>query len=64
MSGARFWFANIVGSSLWAVLILLLGIFAVENYEVILQYVNYVLLGVIIVAVGIYYAKERKNLAK
>lgn len=44
MSGARFWLANIFGSSLWAVCILLLGVFAVENYEVILQYLNYVFL--------------------
>jgi membrane protein DedA with SNARE-associated domain len=59
MSGARFWLANIFGSSLWAVSILLLGVFAVENYEVILQYLNYVLLGVVVVGVVIHVWKKR-----
>lgn len=54
MAGARFWLANIFGSSLWAVSILLIGVFAVENYEVILQYLNYVLLGVVVIGVIIY----------
>lgn len=54
MSGARFWLANIFGSSLWAVSILLIGVFAVENYEVILQYLNYVLLGAVVIGVIIY----------
>jgi membrane-associated protein len=61
MSGARFWIANIIGSSLWSVLILLLGIFAVENYEVILQYVNYVLLWVIAIAIIIHLIRNKKN---
>ena len=60
MSGMRFWIANIFGSSLWAVSILLLGVFAVENYEVILQYLNYVFLAVIAVGVLIYFVKQRK----
>lgn len=60
MSGMRFWVANIFGSSLWAVSILLLGVFAVENYEVILQYLNYVFLAVIAVGVLIYFVKQRK----
>lgn len=60
MSGARFWLANIFGSSLWAVSILLLGVFAVENYEVILRYLNYVFLGVIVLGVIIYFFKQRR----
>jgi membrane protein DedA with SNARE-associated domain len=60
MSGMRFWVANIFGSSLWAVSILLLGVFAVENYEVILQYLNYVFLAVIAIGVLIYFIKNRK----
>lgn len=60
MSGPRFWLANIFGSSLWAVLILLLWVFAVENYEVILQYLNYLLLGVVIVGIGVYFWKNKK----
>lgn len=59
MSGTRFWVANVVGSSLWAVSILLIGVFAVENYEVILQYLNYVLLGVVIIGAGVYVWKNK-----
>lgn len=61
MSGARFWLANIFGSSLWAVSILLLGVFAVENYEVILQYLNYVLLGVVVIGVWVFMWKNKSQ---
>lgn len=61
MSGARFWMANIFGSSLWAVSILLLGVFAVENYEVILQYLNYVLLGVVVIGVWVFMWKNKSQ---
>ena len=61
MSGGRFWLANIIGSSVWAVTILLIGVFAVENYEVILQYLNYVLLGVVVIGVGVYLWRNRKR---
>lgn len=61
MSGARFWLANVAGSSIWAISILLVGVFAVENYEVVLRYFNYVLLGVIvIVSIYYFYRKNRK----
>lgn len=61
MSGARFWFANIFGSSIWAVAILLFGVFAVENYEVILKYLNYIILAAVAVGVGIYLWKNRRR---
>lgn len=60
MSGARFWLANIFGSSLWAVSILLIGVFAVENYEVILKYLNYVLLALVIIGVLIFSLRKSK----
>ncbi len=49
MASNKFWIANILGSCIWAVSILLLGIVAIESYEIILRYVNYVFLGVIVV---------------
>lgn len=49
MAGARFWLANIFGSSLWAVSILLIGVFAVENYETILQYLSYLFIAIVVV---------------
>ncbi len=60
MSGARFWVANIFGSSLWAVSILLVWVFAVENYEVVLQYLNYIILAIILWGVIYYYSKQKK----
>ncbi|MBP6921610.1 DedA family protein [Candidatus Gracilibacteria bacterium] len=60
MSGTRFWVANIFGSSLWAVSILLIGVFAVENYEVILQYLNYIIIALVIGGVIIYQFKQKK----
>ncbi len=60
MSGARFWAANIFGSSLWAVSILLVWVFAVENYEVILQYLNYIILAIVLGGVIYYYSKQKK----
>lgn len=60
MSGARFWVANIFGSSLWAVSILLVWVFAVENYEVVLQYLNYIILAIVLWGVIYYYSKQKK----
>lgn len=59
MAWVRFWFANIFGSSLWAVSILLVWVFAVENYEVILQYLSYIILAIIAGAIIIYYSKKK-----
>lgn len=61
MSGSRFWTANIFGSSLWAVLILLMGIFFIENYEIILTYLNYWILAIIVVGVMIYSVRESRK---
>lgn len=60
MAGARFWLANIFGSSLWAVSILLIGVFAVENYETILQYLSYLFIAIVVVWVGVYAWKNKK----
>ena len=59
MSGRKFWAANIFGASLWAVSVLLIGIFAVESYETVLQYFGYVFLAIILIAVWIYMWKNR-----
>lgn len=61
LSGRNFWVANIFGSSLWAVCILLVGIFFVESYEVVLQYLSYVLIAVIVVAFGVYSYKNKQK---
>jgi membrane-associated protein len=64
MSGGRFWLANLFGSSLWAVSILLIGVFAVENYEVILQYLNYAILAIVVVGVLVYMWKKTSDKQK
>lgn len=61
LSGRNFWVANIFGSSLWAVCILLIGVFFVESYEVVLQYLSYVLIAVIVVAFGVYSYKNKQK---
>lgn len=61
MSGKKFWLANIFWSSIWAFSILLLGIFAVESYEIILRYFNYLLLVLIVSFMVIYFIKQTKN---
>lgn len=61
MSGRKFWFANLLGSSLWAVLILLLGMFAVQYYETVLTYLNYIVLGILVIVGGIYFLKQKKK---
>lgn len=61
LSGRKFWVANILGSSFWAVSVLLIGMFFVESYEVVLQYISYILIAVIIVAVSVYMYKEKKK---
>ncbi|MEI6711654.1 MAG: hypothetical protein WCK88_05760 [bacterium] len=41
--------------------VLLIGMFFVESYEVVLQYISYILIAVIIVAVSVYMYKEKKK---
>lgn len=61
MSGRKFWIANIFGSSIWAVSILLIWVFAIQNYEVILQYLSYVLIAVIFITAIVYAVKNKKT---
>ena len=51
MSGRKFWTANIFGASIWAVSILLIGVFFIQNYEVVLQYLSYIFLIIIVITV-------------
>ncbi len=41
-AGMKFWVANIIGSFLWAIVVLLFGIFFVENYVIILRNISYI----------------------
>jgi len=61
MSGRKFWAANLFGASIWAVSVLLIGVFAIENYETVLQYISYIFLVVVIIGVAIYMWKNRKK---
>ncbi len=49
----RFWIYNIIGSILWATSINLLGIFFIDNYEIILDNLGKYMMGIVI-AIGIY----------
>ncbi len=61
LSGRQFWWANIIGSSIWAVTILLVGVFFVESYEVVLQYLSYILIVIIVVAFGVFSYKNKRK---
>lgn len=62
MSGRKFWIANIFGASVWAVSILLIGIFFVQSYEMVLQYLTYILIFVIVLAtVSVYLSKNKSQ---
>lgn len=42
-AGMKFWIANLIGSLLWAVIIILFGIFFVTNYIIILKNMSFIL---------------------
>ena len=56
MNTSKFWSYNMIGSSIWAVCILLVGVFFIENYEIILKYFAFILIAVILLIIA-YLAK-------
>ena len=63
MPARKFWLANIVGALVWSVLILLLGVFFVENYQVILKYVYYIVFGIVAIVIAVYFLRKKKDLS-
>ena len=55
MASARFWVYNILGSVLWATTIIGIGIVFSENYKTILDYIQYIVLGIFIAFIGYVY---------
>lgn len=53
MRARTFWIYNIAGSILWATVIISLGVFFIEHYEIILDWLQYIILG-LLVAFGLY----------
>jgi membrane protein DedA with SNARE-associated domain len=61
MTGKNFWKYNIIGSFLWAFIMVILGVFFTTYYETILKYVNFVFLGWLILFWLYIYFYKRKD---
>lgn len=48
MNTKKFWLYNMVGSTIWAICILLIGYLFVDNYETILKYLNWIFLTLLV----------------
>lgn len=58
----KFWTYNTIGSIIWATSINLLGIFFIDQYEIILDNLGKIMLGVIIAAFMYFYIFRRDSL--
>ncbi len=48
----RFWMYNMIGSIFWAISINLLGIYFIDNYEIILDNLGKVMIGILFLLLG------------
>ena len=62
MAEKNFWLYNMIGSIIWAISIILLGIFFIDRYETILDNLGKITLGIIIVVFGYMYFFQRGKL--
>lgn len=62
MAEKNFWLYNMIGSIVWAISIILLGIFFIDRYESILDNLGKITLGIIIVVFGYMYFFQRVKL--
>lgn len=61
MQGKKFWSSNIIGSFLWGVAMIILGVFFAEYYKIILDYVAYIFVGLMVGTIGYIYFFRRKD---
>lgn len=52
MQQKKFMLSNIVGSIIWTTGMVILGVLFVQYYEVVLQYIRYVVMGIIFLGIG------------
>ncbi|RKW22067.1 DedA family protein [Candidatus Gracilibacteria bacterium] len=60
MKGKNFMIYNVIGSIIWATTMVVLGMVFVEYYKIILNYIGYVLIG-ILVLIGVYIYKFKRE---
>lgn len=60
MKTRKFWTYNMIGSMIWAISILSLGVVFIDNYETILKYFNWIFI-VIVVGAIVYVAKFHRS---
>ncbi|OIP53122.1 hypothetical protein AUK10_02840 [Candidatus Gracilibacteria bacterium CG2_30_37_12] len=60
MQTGKFWMYNIIGSVLWAGIIITLGVAFVTYYKTILSYFSYILMGIMVVSILYVYLFKRE----
>lgn len=63
-STGRFWFFNLLASTLWSITFITIGIFFAEHYETILKYLWWIFTGIFIVVFGYFFLFQREKLKK
>lgn len=62
MSEDKFWWYNMVGSIIWAITINLLGIYFIDNYEIVLDNLGKVMMGILVVVFAYFFFFKRDSL--
>ncbi|MCH8518700.1 DedA family protein [Candidatus Gracilibacteria bacterium] len=60
----KFWIYNIIASTLWAAIFVTIGVFFAEHYEVIVQYIGYIMLGIILSILAYFWFFKRESLVR
>ena len=62
MREQNFWLYNMIGSIIWAISIIFLGVKFIDNYESILDNLGKIMMGVLILVIGYMYFFQREKL--
>jgi membrane protein DedA with SNARE-associated domain len=62
MREQNFWLYNMIGSIIWAISIIFLGVKFIDNYETILDNLGKIMMGVLILVIGYMYFFQREKL--
>lgn len=62
MREQNFWLYNMIGSIIWAISIIFLGVKFIDNYEAILDNLGKIMMGVLILVIGYMYFFQREKL--
>ncbi len=62
MREQNFWLYNMIGSIIWAISIIFLGVKFIDNYETVLDNLGKIMMGVLILVIGYMYFFQREKL--